>query len=216
MAGCCNSRGCDRMFNQRFAQRMARRYGKRGLDKTAQQMVRDLSAHGIQGASVLEIGGGLGEIHVELLKRGAAHATNLELSTAYDLEAQRLLQDTGFDQRVDRQILDIAVKPEDVESADVVVLHRVICCYPDYVTLLSAVATHARQQVAFSYPARNVGSRLFIALQNLVFRLQGSEFRVFAHRPAAMFAVLADHGFTPASLHRRPIWRVAAFTRLPV
>lgn len=213
MAGCCNPRGCDRMFNQKFAQRMARRYRKRGLDKTAQEMVRALTEGGIEGATVLEIGGGLGELHVELLKQGAARATNLELSSAYDHDAEQLLHETGLDQRVDRQILDIAANPEDAEAADVVVLHRVICCYPDYVKLLSAVATHARRQVAFSYPSRNLGSRAFIAAQNLVFRLQRSEFRVFAHPPASMFAVLADHGFKPAAMHRRPIWRTAAFTR---
>ena len=70
------------MFNSRFARRMATRYRKRGLDKTAQRMVDLLTQAGVQGANVLEIGGGVGEIQLELLKRGAASATNLELSPA--------------------------------------------------------------------------------------------------------------------------------------
>ena len=42
--------------------------------------------------------------------------------------------------RVDRRLLDIAAEPERVEPADIVVLHRVVCCYPDYERLLTAAA----------------------------------------------------------------------------
>ena len=40
--------------------------------------------------------------------------------------------------------LDIARSPEAVAPADVVVLHRVVCCYPDHVALLTAAGEHAR------------------------------------------------------------------------
>ena len=73
VTGCCNPRGCDEFFNPRFARRMARRYRKRGLDKPSRRMVEFLEQRGeLDGATVLEIGGGVGEIQLELLKRGAA------------------------------------------------------------------------------------------------------------------------------------------------
>src|SRR4051794_11071676 len=84
VAGCCDPRGCDRMFTGRFARRMGTRYRKRGLDKTARAMVALLEQAGVAGATVLEIGGGAGEIQLELLARGATSATNLELSPAYE------------------------------------------------------------------------------------------------------------------------------------
>ena len=40
--------------------------------------------------------------------------------------------------KVERRLHDLAVDPEGVAPADVVVLHRVVCCYPDYARLLSA------------------------------------------------------------------------------
>ena len=95
MANCCDPRGCDRFFGSRFARRMAGRYRKRGLDATAQRMVGFLEQQGIAGATVLEIGGGVGEIHLELLRRGAERAVNLELSPAYDAEAARLASEAG-------------------------------------------------------------------------------------------------------------------------
>ena len=123
MASCCDPRGCDRFFGSRFARRMAGRYRKRGLDPTAQQMVEFLEQRGIEGATVLEIGGGVGEIHIELLRRGAERAVNLELSPAYDAEAARLAGEAGVQGRVERRLHDIAVDPGAIAPADVVVLH---------------------------------------------------------------------------------------------
>jgi hypothetical protein len=153
MAGCCPSRDYQRFFNQRFARRLANRYRKRGLDKTAQTMVQFLQALGVEGASVLEIGGGVGELQIELLKAGAARAQNLELSPAYQQEAHRLAGQAGLQGRLDWRIHDLAADPGAVAPADLVVLHRVVCCcYPDYARLLGAAADHARRALVFSYP----------------------------------------------------------------
>ena len=201
------------MFNPRFAKRMAARYRKRGLDKTARRMVELLRQAGVQDATVLEIGGGVGEIHFELLRGGAASATNLELSPAYDAEAARLIAEAGLADRVQRRLVDIAADPTAVEPADIVVLHRVVCCYPDYATLLGVAADHTRRQLVFSHPPRNPLSRAVVATQNLLLRLSGREFRTFAHPPAAMLAVLAEHGLRPSAAYRGPVWQVAAATR---
>src|SRR4051794_14594881 len=118
MAGCCDPRGCDDFFGAGFARKLANRYRKRGLDRTARRMVAFLEARGVAGGTVMEVGGGIGDIQIELLKHGAAHAANLELSGAYDGEARRLLAEAGLEGRADRRLHDIAVDPEGVEPAD--------------------------------------------------------------------------------------------------
>src|SRR5437763_9960904 len=192
MASCCNPRGCDRFFGPRFARRMANRYRKRGLDKAAQQMGEFLEERGIEGSTVLEIGGGIGEIQIELLERGAQRAINLELSPGYDEEAAILLREAGLEERAERRLHDIAADPAGVEPADVVVLHRVVCCYPDYERLLSAAAEHARRLLVFSYPPRNRASRLVARLQNVASRLLGKALRTCPPPPAGRLAVLRD------------------------
>jgi 2-polyprenyl-3-methyl-5-hydroxy-6-metoxy-1,4-benzoquinol methylase len=213
VAGCCDPRGCDQFFSPRFARRIAKRYRKRGLDKTARQIVEFLQRRGLDGATVLEVGGGVGEIQLELLKRGAARTVNLELSPAYEEEATRLAREAGVDGRVERRLHDIAVAPAEVEPADIVVLHRVVCCYPDYERLLGAAADHARRLLVFSHPPRNPISRSIIAAQNLGFRLLRREFRTFAHPPPAMLAVLERHGFQPAFAHHGIPWQVDGLER---
>jgi len=213
MPGCCNPRGCDGFFTTRFARRAARRYREKGVDKTARRMIEFLEQRGIEGASVLEVGGGVGAIQIELLKKGAARAVNLELSPAYDEEAERLLREAGLEAQAERRLHDIAADPEGVDPADVVVLHRVVCCYPEYDRLLGAAAAHARRLLVFSHPPRNAVSRILIRAQNVLFRLAGKEFRTFAHPPSRMHAVVEQHGFRRVYTHHPVVWQVAGFDR---
>jgi len=210
---CCNPRGCDKFFTPRFARRVATRYRKKGLDETARRMVEFLELRGIEDATVLEVGGGVGEIQIELLKRGAARAVNLELSPAYEEEAKLLLREAALEDRAERRIHDIASDPEGVEAADIVVLHRVVCCYPDYERLLGAAAQRTRRLLVFSYPPRNAVSRLFIGAQTLVFRLLRREFRTFAHPPSAMLGVLGERGLRRTFTHHTLVWQVAGLER---
>lgn len=213
MPSCCNARGCDEFFTPRMARRAAERYRKNGVDKTAKRMVAFLEEHGIEGATVLEIGGGIGEVQIELLKRGAARTVNLELSPGYDDEAMVLMREAGVEGRAERRLHDVADDPGGVEPADVVVLHRVVCCYPDYERLLSSAADHARRLLVFSYPPRNMLSRLLLGAQNLLFRLQRKEFRTFAHPPARMLGVVEERGLLLAHTHRPVVWQIAGFER---
>jgi magnesium-protoporphyrin O-methyltransferase len=162
---------------------------------------------------VLEIGGGIGDIQIELLKRGAERTVNLELSPAYDEEAEALLRESGLEGRADRLLRDIATEGDTVEPVDVVVLHRVVCCYPDYERLLSAAASHARRLVVFSHPPRNALSRVVLAAQNLVLRLMRREFRTFAHPPGAMLRVLEERGLRLVFAHRGTVWHVEGLER---
>jgi 2-polyprenyl-3-methyl-5-hydroxy-6-metoxy-1,4-benzoquinol methylase len=214
MSDCCDRPGYQTVFSDRFARRIARTYRKRGLNRTQLRMVSFLTEHGIRDASVLEIGGGVGELQLELLYRGARAVTNLEISSGYEAEAEALLEDSGMADRVTRRLLDIATLPEEVEPADVVVLHRVVCCYPDYERLLSAAASHAKRLLVFSHPPRNVLTRAVLSGENLLHRLRKSDFRAFVHPPAAMITVAEANGLSVSYRHRGLSWHVVGLERL--
>jgi 16S rRNA G966 N2-methylase RsmD len=213
MSDCCGRTGYQTVFSDRFAKRVACTYRKRGLDPTERRLVSFLTDRDIRGASVLEIGGGVGEIQIELLSRGARNATNLEISHNYEAEATALLRGAGLADRVQRRFVDIASSPDKVEPADVVVLHRVVCCYPDYERLLGAAAERARRLLVFSHPPRNLAARAVIRVQNLALRLNGKEFRTFAHPPEAMLGVCREHGLSPAYAHAGAVWQVEGLSR---
>lgn len=213
MSDCCDRPGYQTVFSDRFARRIARTYRKRGLSRTQLQMMSFLTEQGIRDASVLEIGGGVGELQLELLHRGARTVTNLEISSGYEAEATALLEHTGMADRVTRRLLDIATSPEEVEPADVVVLHRVVCCYPDYERLLSAAASHSKRLLVFSYPPRNLFTRALLSVENLLLRVRHNDFRAFVHPPAAMITVAEANGHSVGYRHRGLSWHIVGLER---
>ncbi len=217
MDDCCAPRGdegYEREFDARYARTLARDYEAHGLTAAAQSIVDFAATVGLEGASVLEIGGGIGDIQLELLRRGASHATNLELSGAYESEARRLLDEAGMSERATRTVgVDIAVAPEVVVPADVVILHRVVCCYPDYRGLLGAVAEHARRAVVFSHPPRTIFTSTGVRLLNLFYRLRRRKYRAFVHPPEAMVGVLEGCGFEPRYRRREGSWCIVGAVR---
>ncbi len=200
-------------FSDRFARRMARRYRRRGLSPAARAIESFVTDRGIDGASILEIGGGVGELHVELLRRGAATATNLEISTNYEAEARQLLERTGMTARVERRFVDIAQAPDEVEPADVVVLHRVVCCYSDYERLLGVAAAKAGRLLVFSHPPRNPATRTVMWMDNTMRRLRGDSFRAFAHPPEAMVGAARSSGLRDTYRWRGLGWCVVGLER---
>ena len=97
-----------------------------------------------------------------------------------------------FGARFSRQ-LDLAATPDAVEAHDIVVLHRVVCCYPDVQRLLTAAADHATRLLVFSHPPANILSRAVFAAENLLFRVRRTPFRTYVHDPDAM-RTAAEHG----------------------
>ena len=221
MSGCCgpapgntDPTRYSAVFTSRFSRSIARRYEKKGLRPVEQRIVDFLADTGIEGARVLEIGGGAGEIQLELLRRGAGSTENLELSDAYETDAARLLADAGLTGRAERRLgIDLAETPDAVEPADVVVLHRVVCCYPDYERLLGAAADHARRALVFSYPPRNPLTRWWVAMGNALLALGAGSFRAFVHPPEAMVDVVRRHGLQPVYRRRGGAWCIAGAVR---
>ena len=189
---------------------MAQRYRRRGLDPTARLLFESVRG---KGSTVLEIGGGVGEIEIELLRAGAERATNVELTPVYDNEADKLLREAGLEGRAERRYGDIVNEPTLAEPADVVVMHRVVCCYPDMPALMDAAADRARRALALSFPRDTWWMRLFARGFNAWRRLRRDDFRFFVHPPAGILAAAAAHGLHVTRDHEGRIWRIAALER---
>ena len=210
MAGCCTPSGYRKIFGSKTARRDVRKSRRRGLDKAARRIVDFLAGRGVEGDSVLEVGGGVGAIQLELLKAGAARATNVELSPEYEPYAAELL---GADTRVERRVGDFVRDAAELEPADDVVLHRVVCCYPDPEALVGAAADHARRRLVLSFPPDTVLFRAGSAAINAFFALTRTEFRTFVHPAAAILAPAQARGLEPALDTRTRIWRIVGFER---
>ena len=201
-----------RFFNRKMAGVEERRYRRKGLPATAQELVR--LAGDVDGATVLDVGGGIGTLSLELLEHGAARATTVELSGGYEDAAAELLAEHHLAERAERRVGDFVEQAGLVEPHDVVVLHRVVCCYPDVDGLVARAAEHARTRLLLTLPRERGLTRVGIRVVNLWLRLTGCGFRTYVH-PFARVAAAAERGGLRLE-SRAPqgaIWENAAFVR---
>ena len=207
---CC---GYDEFFDARVARIDAARYRNRGLRRSARRIVELARGGGLGGAEVLEVGGGVGALSLELVRAGAAHATTIELSPGYEQEAIALAAEAGLQEHVERRVGDVVSAGDELSPADVVVLERVVCCYPDAAALVGACAARSRRLLVLSYPRYGLAARAAIRVANTLLRLRRCAFRAYAHPPAAIREAAALQGLEPAGPERGLVWRVAAFER---
>ncbi|MBA3433492.1 MAG: methyltransferase domain-containing protein [Actinobacteria bacterium] len=201
------------MFTPRMARRSLERHRRKGLDDLERQMVEAASAGGLDDARVLEIGGGIGTLQAELLARGAARGEVVELVSAYEPYAQELAREKGFEDRTSFRIADLLDDPEAVDSADVVLMNRVVCCSPDGVALAGEAAKLTRRTLVLSFPRDVVWVRAGLRLVNFGLRLLGRSFRTFVHSPAALVAAAEAEGLRPLENGHGFVWQFAAFRR---
>jgi 2-polyprenyl-3-methyl-5-hydroxy-6-metoxy-1,4-benzoquinol methylase len=163
--------------------------------------------------TVLEIGGGVGTIDIELIRGGAARAVNIELSPAYEGVGRALLEEAGVAGRIDWRYGDIAAEPELAPAADVVVMNRVVCCYPDMPALVGTAAAKTRRILALSFPRDTRLMRTGGRAINAWCRLRRSDFRFYVHRPEEIVATAGRQGLGVVDEHRGRLWQTATLER---
>ena len=162
---------------------------------------------------MLEIGGGIGQVLLELLKSGAARGEVIELLPDYEAHVRALAREAGVADRVSFRMADLVADPAAGSPADIVVMNKVVCCTPDGVELAGIAASLARRTLALSYPRRAWWVRGVLHLVNAYFRVRRRRFRVYVHAPDALHTAVEAHGLARASERDGPVFRVVAFER---
>jgi 2-polyprenyl-3-methyl-5-hydroxy-6-metoxy-1,4-benzoquinol methylase len=209
----CNC-GLNEIFTDSVSERDARKYQRRGLDVRARRMLRALEQRvGLRNRTTLEVGIGTGGFTIEMLRRGAATSVGVDALANQLAYAQRLANKAGVADRLSLRQGDFTEISANVEAVDVVVLDRVVCCYPDWKALVSAAGEHARTAVLMSYPRESWYTRVWIASANAGLKLLRRAFRLHLHPPSAMREMLRSHGFTTEVIGHRLPWEMLLATR---
>lgn len=210
---CCTPAGYRTIFGSGTADRDARRYREKGLTGSAAWLRDALAREGVDGATVVEVGGGIGALQLELLAAGAARAANIELVDSYEATARDLIAAHGLKGRIDRRLGDFAEQPELAAAADIVVMHRVICCYPDADRLMAEACGHANDRIAITIPRQTWWIRLGFTAMNAWLRVRRIDFRGFVHPPARIQAAARAQRFEVTHETRGLLWRSMIFQR---
>jgi 2-polyprenyl-3-methyl-5-hydroxy-6-metoxy-1,4-benzoquinol methylase len=201
-------------YDEKRADSELRRYRERGPIPSTRALIEALKAEGVEGATLLDIGGGIGAVQHELLDAGVAHATSVDASAAY-LDASRAeSQRLGHDGRVTYLHGDFVDLADAVPPADIVALDRVINVCPDWERLVGLTAARAQRLYGLVYPRDTRMVRLVISAMNLMLRLQGRRVRAAIRPGDDIERIARENGLSPhISRDVGPAWRVAVFRR---
>src|SRR5260370_17300548 len=151
MACCTGPCAAAAHFNPKKAERDLRRYQRRGPDATTQLILKELHRWPLRGLHLLDVGGGIGVIAAELAGVNLASVTLADASAGYLEAARRHLASRGASLPAQFFLGDFATTADSLADADIVTLHRVVCCYPDVQALLRGAAARAPTMVPFPY-----------------------------------------------------------------
>jgi 2-polyprenyl-3-methyl-5-hydroxy-6-metoxy-1,4-benzoquinol methylase len=214
---CCSGAAypaAERQFGPAVAARDMERYERKGPDAATRLLLTAVRDAARAGDSLLDVGGGVGVVSLELLSAGVNRATIVEASPSYLDAARRSAEQKGFANRLQFLAGDFTAIAASIEPADTVTMHRVVCCYPRYEPLLGEAARCCRRALAFSYPHDRWYLRAWIVLDNMCRRILRNPFRTFVHPAAAMERILVAAGFQRVSRQRTLVWCVDLYRRL--
>ena len=192
---CCDPNGLDRVFAGRLVCQGLRAFRRGGLNRRQQELVALLEPL-MSGSSVLDISCGIGAIGTTLLAKGAGRGMFVDVSSAYLNAAREVTAEAGIGERAAFYRDDFATSVRPYPHADMVVLDRVVCSYPDAQTLLEKATRHSQRTLVFSYPRPFWFTPWFRTLCALGMKLAGQEYRFFLHDPQLLIraATGAGHG----------------------
>ena len=216
MSSCClHNRDTGRVFGW-FARSYRRRFARRGLERSQQQLVEGLTRAGVQGATLLEIGCGTGYLHQLLLRQGAARALGIDLSAKMLDEARSVAAQEGLSARTEYREGDFVELADSIAPADAVILDKVICCYPDAGSLVRRSSVKARRVYAFTIPRDRWWVRVGFRIGASLLALIRCGFRPYVHDPEMIGRWLEEAGFERRYESRTIVWLTRVYARRAV
>lgn len=195
--GCSCCANVDRVFSDRTARRELRRYRKKGPERATRSLLQALESAGVEGATVLDIGGGIGVIQHELLAHGAVSAVSVDASRNYAAVLREEAERCSLGDRIvsiDGDFVDVA---DSLDPAEIVTMDKVICCYPDMEALVALAAQRSTRLLGLVFPRDTLVVRLGGSLLNGVLWLTRNSLRWIVHNPAAVDRTIRREGFEP-------------------
>ncbi len=176
-------------------------------------LIDALKTEGIEGMTLLDIGGGVGAIQHELLSAGVRSAANVDASAAYVAVAKEEAERRGHAGRVSYYHGDFIQLAPEIAPADIVTLDRVICCYDDMQALVGLSSARARNMYGLVYPRDTWWMKIRVAIENFVYRLVRNPFRSFVHPTEQVDAVVRSSGLRRRLYRKTFLWQVVVYAR---
>jgi SAM-dependent methyltransferase len=210
-ACCCHAQSAGRFFSF-FARCSRKRYKRKGFEASQKQLMAGLEQVGYRDATVLEIGCGVGHLHQTLLEQGARSAVGIDLAPRMLAEARDWAKQRGLPERV-RYIEGDFMALDGIDAADITLLDKVVCCYPDAHGLVEKSLAKTKRIYGLTYPRDRWFIRLGVEVMAWLLWLMRSDFRSYVHDPEQIERWITDRGFRKRFEAQTAIWLTQVYEK---
>jgi len=210
---CRQCQGLETLFDAKTATNELKDYRKKGPGKTTKMLVEALISKGVEGLTLLDIGGGVGAVQHELVKAGVSRVVNVDASTAYLDAAQSEAARQGYADQASYHHGDFVELASTIEPVDIVTLDRAICCYPDMPALVGLSSGQAAKFYGLVYPRDSWWTKAGVAVINFFSQIFWKDYRFFVHPTQAVEAVLNKNGLRQSFYRQTFLWQVVVYAR---
>jgi SAM-dependent methyltransferase len=210
---CCDEDLACMAFDGRHAAADVARWRDGNLNPATRELIDVVRREGVEGARLLDIGAGVGAVHVSLLESGAAAAIDVDASRDYLAAARSEAERRGLGDRIEYRYGDVVELSTDLPPADIVTLDSVVCCYRHLEALLAAATKSRPRLLGLTYPRDVWWMRGFMRVYNLTQAIRRSPARYFIHRHAHVERWAAGAGYTKVHEGGPRVWRVVVYRR---
>ena len=149
------------------------------------------------------------------MRKGTASIVGFDLSSAAIQEANGYAKDSGYADRAKFEVGDGASVL--LPSCDIVVMDKVLCCYPDYDALLLKASDASKHLVGFIVPRDEGWMKPFMrcgaAIINLVERFRKTGFKFYLHPLHSIHTQLVEKGFEQAEKAKSRVWLIFLYKK---
>lgn len=210
---CRQCQGIETTFNDKIATKELMKYREKGPAKATHLLLNFLKNEGVEGMTLLDIGGGVGVIQHELVKTGVSKVISVDASSAYLSTSQKEAKHLGHFNRIVYYHGDFVDLAPNIPIADIVSLDRVICCYPDMDNLVERSVTHAKNYYGIIYPKDAWWMKIGMSLINMFQKLRRNKFRVFVHSRKKIHGIVQTNNFERCFSQNAGLWQVEIFKK---
>lgn len=206
--------GINEFFTEKEARKKWQKYLKKGPGKVTEKLISIIRTKIRGGESLLDIGGGIGIIHHELIREGVHKVHDVEASSGYLKVAKEAAESKNIFDKIKYSQGDFLELASQIPSYEIVTMDKVICCYPHYNEMLNLSLERSSRLFGIVFPKSVWIAKIISGSANIFLKTFGkSTFRSFIHPSKGVLEIIQSSGFKLTDNNSTFKWHIWLFEK---
>lgn len=209
---CCSVQDTNKFFSH-WSRTYLKRFRRKGLAKEQKFLVQGITQASLHDKTILEIGSGIGSLHLNLLQQGAISAVGVDIAEGMIEKARSLATDLGLEARTRYYVGDFVTMNGEIPESDITILDKVVCCYEEVDKLFEKSIAKTKEIYALSFPRDTLVIKFLFKTQIVVSTLFRFSFRPYWHNWEGICQKVLSHNFDEIYRNKTIIWTIRVYQK---